>query len=426
MFGGDRDLLPGLLPGFWRGIRFHVPDASTAAGRRIVEQLFPGVDVPAYDDFGVAPAAISIEGVIVGDDYIAKAVALQAAMEMPGVSTLVHPWLGPMTVMLEEPGQVFFSDRELRVTRFSIQFKRMPLGGLGGFGGLGGAGGLGRFASSLSTLTTAIASMSSSIGMMAPAHGKRTISATRQLSVNRAHRIFQITVAALTPPTGARRTVPRLKASIPAIAPTGAAAFDAMVSATVAILSAANPTPAVSPAAGSVVEPAPAPLALMMLGFDLGAALATEISDAPSTSDAVLLALASGRALTAAASQSVFATYESRREALVYRSRAVSATDRLAAALETMSGSSFAGETSGTRLALSDLKTAIAADINERIGRLPDVLVLRPEMPAEAWQIAHHLFGDDPQRVEPAFRDIVKRNRPRHPAFMEGPVEVLK
>nr|WP_306766383.1 DNA circularization N-terminal domain-containing protein [Shinella pollutisoli] len=405
------------MPGFWRGVGFHVPDTSTAAGRRIAEQLFPGVDLPAYDDFGTAPAIVSIEGLIVGDDYAAKGAALIAAMEMPGPATLVHPWLGPMTVMLEEPGQVFFSDRELRVTRFSVQFKRLPLGGLGG---------LGRLAGSLSALTAAVTSIGAVVGTLAAAHDRRTISAARQRSVNRATRIFRSAAAALAPPARARRALPRLLASIPTVAPTGAHGYDVMVSSAVAILAAPALTPAVSPAAGAAVEASPSPLALMTMALDLGEALTTQILLAPSPPDAVLLAAASVRALAAGAGQSIYASYESRREALSYRSRFGGAIGNVVAALETMSASAYAGETGSLRRELATLQAAIAADINERIGRLPDVLFIRPDMPVEAWQVAHHLFGDDPQSVEPAFRDIVRRNRPRHPAHMDGPVEVLR
>jgi len=417
MFGGDGGLLPGLLPGFWRGIRFHVPDASTAAGRRITEQLFPGVDLPAYDDFGVAPAVISIDGLIVGDDYIAQAVALQAAMEAPGLSTLVHPWLGPMTVMLEEPGQIYFSDRELRVTRFSLQFKRMPIGGLSRLGSIG---------SSLSALTAALTVASLAIGAMTAGHEKRAISAARQLSVTRSHRVFRTAISALAAPWEARRTLPRLKASVPDDAPTGATAFDGMVSSTVAILSAADLTPAVSPAAGATTEIAPSPLALMTMAFDLGAALAAAMKTAPSSLDGLLLAIAAGRALVAGSSQSLYAFYESRREALAYRLRANAAIDAAMIALEGFTSSIYAGEASDTRRALGDVQNAIAVDINERIGRLPDVMILQPDTPVEAWQLAHHLFGDQPDRVEAAYRDIVRRNRPRHPAYMEGAIEVLK
>lgn len=365
----------------------------------------------------MAPAVVSIEGLIVGDDYAAKGAALLAAMEMPGPSTLVHPWLGPMTVILEEPGQVFFSDRELRVTRFSLQVKRLPVGGLGGLARLGG---------SLAALTAAVTSTGAAIGRLANAQERRTLSAARQRSVNRATRIFHSAASRLAPAAGARRSLPRLLAAIPATAPTGAGAFDAMVSAAVAVLAMPPLVPAVSPAAGAVIEAAPQPLALMTLAVDLATTLSAEIAEAPSAPDAALMAAACTRALAAAAGQSIYASYESRREALAFRGRAVAAIGDAAAALETMSASAFAGEAGDLRRELAALQAAIAADINERIGRLPDVLVLRPDMPVEAWQVAHHLFGDDPAAVEPAFRDIVRRNRPRHPAHMDGPVEVLK
>jgi hypothetical protein len=227
-------------------------------------------------------------------------------------------------------------------------------------------------------------------------------------------------------PSGARRTLPRLAASVPALAPTGAVAFDAMVSATVGILSATDVAPAVSPAAGATVEAAPSPLALMTMAFDLATVLARAVLDAPSPSDAALLAIASGRALLAGAEQSLYASYESRREALSHRLAANDAIDTAVSALEGFAASIYAGEASDTRRALIDLQNAIAIDINERIGRLPDVLVLRPDAPVDAWQVAHHLFGDRPETVEAAYRDIVRRNRPRHPGYMEGPIEVLK
>ncbi len=41
MLDDDGSLLPGLLPGRYRGITFHVPNTSIDAGRRVVEYLFP-------------------------------------------------------------------------------------------------------------------------------------------------------------------------------------------------------------------------------------------------------------------------------------------------------------------------------------------------------------------------------------------------
>lgn len=119
----EADTLPGLLTASFRGIEFFMPDASTAPGRRLEEYLFPGIDRAAYDDFGELPEEINVEGVLVGDDYIAQARALRAAFRRAGPGTLVHPWLGAMTVIAMDPPDISFSAGELRVARFSATFK---------------------------------------------------------------------------------------------------------------------------------------------------------------------------------------------------------------------------------------------------------------------------------------------------------------
>src|SRR5690606_31070027 len=40
------------------------------------EYLFPGIDRAAYDDFGLLPAIVTVSGILVGDDYVARAAAL--------------------------------------------------------------------------------------------------------------------------------------------------------------------------------------------------------------------------------------------------------------------------------------------------------------------------------------------------------------
>ena len=66
------DLLPGLIPGQFRGVAFDVPDTRTEFGRRVAEHLFPGRDDAEYDDLGALPEVVSVEGVIVGDDYVPR------------------------------------------------------------------------------------------------------------------------------------------------------------------------------------------------------------------------------------------------------------------------------------------------------------------------------------------------------------------
>lgn len=406
-------VLPGLLPGSFRGITFHVPDASSDVGRRVVEYLFPGVDLAAYDDFGRAPGVISISGLIVGDDYRAQAKALEAAFETAGPATLIHPWLGPMTVIVEEPAQIYFSDRELRVLRFTATLKRIASSAssiLAGISGLSDA------IASITAAATALAAGVSSI-----------LSATRGKAVSRSYRVLSSTAAAVTAPTGSARALPRIKAAIAATTPADPVALDSVVQTVTAVISEYAETPAVSPAASAVATEQATALALMGLGIGIAEQLTGAVADAPADADRALLLSAASQFLAATASQSTFADYASRQEAQAFRSRATVAIDALTDSLETFSGSTFDVQSTTLRRAARDLQAALIADINETIGRLPAVIVFRNDRPLDAWLLAQHVFGDTPALIEAGYRDIVARNRPRHPsALPAGGVEVLR
>ncbi|MFN3362718.1 MAG: DNA circularization N-terminal domain-containing protein, partial [Allorhizobium sp.] len=123
------DALPGLVPGSYRGRTLHFLDTSSEHGRRVLEYLFPGADAPAYDDFGLLPSVLTIDALVIGDDYKVQVKSLQRAFETPGPGQLMHPWLGPMSVILEEPASIAFSVRELRVARINVRLKRVQIGG---------------------------------------------------------------------------------------------------------------------------------------------------------------------------------------------------------------------------------------------------------------------------------------------------------
>ena len=72
------------------------------------------------------------------------------------------------------------------------------------------------------------------------------------------------------------------------------------------------------------------------------------------------------------------------------------------------------------RRSLRTLTSAVIADVNDTIGRLPPLHVFAPGRPVDAFLVAHHLAGDTPARVEAVYADIVRRNRPRHPARLDG------
>lgn len=413
MFFDSLDKLPGLLPCMYRGLELHVADTSTEAGRRVLEYLFPGVDAAAYDDFGVLPSVITIEALIVSDDYKARAVAFQAAFERPGPGLFIHPWLGPMQVIMEEPAQISFSVRELRVVRISATFKRMPsaLSGIASFAG---------------DLATAIGSASSAASILATVVGTRVISGARAAAVTRSSRIVTSAAAAVTPSSGSARIIPQIIAALASGSPASPSAFMSWISSAGELIEAIHEDAAVAPAASAPVDVKPTPQSLMTVGIDLGTALANAGMNAPSDIDRSLLLAASTRFVSSAASQSAYATYSSRREALAFRTRMTTALDILIEQLEAFGTTMFQAETTNLSRAARNLNVAIVMDINEVIGRLPDVLTFRPERNIDAWAIALHVAGDTPSRMESVYLDIVARNGPRHPAYIEpGAVELL-
>lgn len=411
MFDSVADMLPGLLPASFRGIRFHVPDTSSEAGRRVVEYLFPGVDAASYDDFGRSPGVVSIDGLIIDDNYKAIGKALETAFSAPGPATLVHPWLGPMTVIMEEPGSISFSERELRVVRFTARFKRVQAGG--------------GFIAGVSGLADVVASVVAVASALSAAVGTRVLSSARTQAVTRSTRIVTSTIAALTPPSGSRRFLPRLKTAIAGATPTTPATFDGLIKSTAALFGEATVAAAVSPAAEAIIEPAPSSQSLTSMGCAMTEQLTKAAIAAPADADRALLLAAGAHAIAQAAAQSSYVEYTSRREALAFRARATDALTGLSDGLDLI-GNAFQAEATAARRALLDLQAALIADINEIVGRLPAVLVFRTDRDLDAWLLAAHVFGDTPARMEAGYRDIVSRNPTRHPsALPAGDIEVL-
>lgn len=95
----------------FRGVPFFVTGSEVDCGRRTVTHEYPQRDVPYVEDIGRATRTISLEAFLVGDDYLEQVKRLMAAVEEPGPGTLVHPWLGEMTVSLTASSSVKFDLR---------------------------------------------------------------------------------------------------------------------------------------------------------------------------------------------------------------------------------------------------------------------------------------------------------------------------
>ncbi|MCV9907179.1 DNA circularization N-terminal domain-containing protein [Brucella sp. HL-2] len=415
IFDSVSDILPGLLPASYRGISFFVPDTSTQVGRRVAEHMFPGIDVAAYDDLGLAPALIQLDGLIVSDSYIASAKALQAAFETPGPGTLVHPWLGPMQVILEEPAEISFAAYELRVVRFSASFKR--------YNGMGLLGSI----STASTLISAALTFISIASSLIRSPSSRTMSRLRTDATQRVSRsVFGYWQSSAGQASNVLAAA--LPQSLPATPDALAIAAGNVTDSIVALVSDLAGTPAVAPAAeaqsNTIVITANQAIDICAAA---GSVLTTLAGDTVSRPDTVLLAGTAGDALAKAAQLAAYVEFGSRSEASSLRDSLVGKLDAYTDLLSSLSDSNFAAEVSSSIRATRDVRLCLIADINEAIGRLPATRIIETNRATDAFMLANHLYGDDPASIEDGYLSIIERNLPRHPASIpSGRIEVTE
>lgn len=429
---GLSDLFEGLFGASWRGIPFHMPDARHEVGRRVVRMLFPGIDATAHEDLGAFDGGIAVTGIVLGDDYVRRARALEAAFREPGPGTLVHPWLGEIEVVLAKPAGITFTERELRVARFEAVFEPWVERGTAPLDTLGRL---------LAEADRAKAEARVFLRrVLAPALLPLAAIAAVQGFAADARRVWSGVLAGGRSAGAILSALPVL--ALPGLDEVGAlpvddgwpdAVTDRLDAVPAGISAAAVPraAPMVGPAAGAVA-PAAAVDARAATELLL-AALPGLGRTLPDPAPGPALALASqAQAVAAAVATASGIGFESRQDALAWRARLDTALARLSAA-----AASAAATTTGTDTAtgpgtiwraVTDLQAAWARDMNERIGRLPPVERLRPPRSVSAWLVAHHLAGDDPARVVAQFEDLVQRNRLRHPAILPpgAALEVLR
>lgn len=111
------------LPAAFRGVPFVVSDATTKVGRRVVMHEFPFADQPQSEDLGRKAGEFSVEGFLIGDDYLGEMRRLIGALTEPGPGTLEHPSMGTMQVVLPHPGSLRESFIQKRgMVSFSLVF----------------------------------------------------------------------------------------------------------------------------------------------------------------------------------------------------------------------------------------------------------------------------------------------------------------
>ncbi|MBR0643984.1 DNA circularization N-terminal domain-containing protein [Plastoroseomonas hellenica] len=425
MSGFLPSLLDGLLGASWRGVPFFMPDSRIEIGRRVIRHWFPGRDDTVHQDLGLAEGAISVTGFLIGVDYVQQAQDLKAAFAQAGPGTLVHPWLGDLEVVLAKPASISFSDREIRVARFDAQFEPYsppspsPLDTL---------------AELLDTVRQVRAQIREvMVTALAPARQIAALLAAVASFGAGVEGLWRDLVGGTTGTAGLGDTmdVPlRQLLEIGTLSPGeayGAAVADRLAAVPAAIAAAGAPPlpPAVGPAAGAaaIADPVIAPEVAASLLLQAGDGIAAQ-----------LLPLAPALPVIAAMGARIEATVAAGDIPHVSRQDAIAWRDAVAAALADSAAAAVAlaevmpGVAAPLWTGLTDLRSALIADFNERIGRLPPVETLGPRGGAvSAWLIAQHLAGDDPAAVQPMLNDLVRRNRLAVPGLVpaELPLEYL-
>jgi prophage DNA circulation protein len=90
-----------LYPATFRGAEFHVEVREKESGRRDVLHEFPHRDQPYSEDLGRRARRFSVNGYVIGPNYITLRDALIAALEVEGPASLVLPTQGQQQVQVD-------------------------------------------------------------------------------------------------------------------------------------------------------------------------------------------------------------------------------------------------------------------------------------------------------------------------------------
>lgn len=110
-----------LRKGSFRGVEFETTSSDLIVGRRVQVFEYPQRDIPFVEDLGRSARTVKFTAFVVGQDYIERMNKLIGALEQSGSGTLIHPWLGQMTVTPKAVSSVKFTSR-LRTASVTLEF----------------------------------------------------------------------------------------------------------------------------------------------------------------------------------------------------------------------------------------------------------------------------------------------------------------
>jgi len=391
---------PDMQQGEFRGVKFGVKSQSTDGGRRLASHEYPGRDEAYHEDLGLKSRKHQLEIIFVGLGYMSQRDLMLKALEKPGVSELIHPWLGRMMVKLETYG-LRESTSEGGMAIFSCTFLRS-----------------GKQLYPISSQNTG--------AIVAQKKAAATLPIQDDLANHLRTKPYQawIADAVLKNIDLANTQLANLVASMPAI-PESLTTFESSLS-------------ELQRNANALVA-APYDLAISMLGMfnrvssmftdplhalsvyenmlGFGSTLPSIHASTPSqlahaTNQQAIIDLVQRAAVVEAVSVSTLVVFSSAEHALSTRDRLSDSMDALAM---TANDSVYA--------ALMDLRVAMVRDLTVRAANMPKISSFRPQTTMPSIMIAQRLYGDARRADE-----IISRNAIAHPLFVSGgkPLEVLR
>jgi prophage DNA circulation protein len=106
----------------FRKVPFRVRSADGELGRRSLVKEYPGRDIPSTQDMGRKARAYTLEIFVSGADYMAARDNLIKALNGKGPGTLVHPYLGPLSVVVRDVRGPKESTKDGGMASFSVTF----------------------------------------------------------------------------------------------------------------------------------------------------------------------------------------------------------------------------------------------------------------------------------------------------------------
>ena len=109
----------------WKDVPFHVDTSDITAGDNVVLREYPFQDLPTIFSMGEAAEEIKFSAYVVGNDYMAKADALEQALKVQESGVLIHPTIGAVRVWHHgkfEIAEAYTTDGG--VARFTLTFVR--------------------------------------------------------------------------------------------------------------------------------------------------------------------------------------------------------------------------------------------------------------------------------------------------------------